>query len=821
MFGNHRADTRQPAIIRLWPSLVCLLAVAAPALGQDTAPGAACVSCVVLHVPASDAMRIDVPPGALEGVAIVVDAGDALAAAALERAAAAGALPGIVAHASAAATPPAPVRLLVLRGVGDDDESVFAVRTMVSAVRGDGPEVRVLLDAPSIPGRVRAYVDGRVEAAAPMLRPSSQALVQASLAGGADPVLIPLRDVDWSEVAAFAADRALSTEVIAAADLSVDAIVARHQAQRHRQDAVVRRTIARGTTSLLFEVPGFVAPITVTAATVIYRQPDLVEIEQRDIRVNGAAISGGSASSPPQLPLIEPERVATPPLAITLDDAYRYALEGRERVAGGEAYVVRFEPHDGRAAGEARGRAWIDARTFALRRLETVQPDLRGAIVFSEQHEVFAPFRAGADTVWLPVRVNVYQRYEGAGHRTPIHRTIETPEYDVNPQDFEARLAAAHASPHLMLRETPQGLRYLLREPGNSEVAARSVAPRAGERVRTAVLGVLIDPNISVPLPFAGLSYVDLNLFGTGTQLNAFFGGTYGQLSWSAPSVLGTRWQAHARAFAIAASYNDRWFSGGIEQYRENITQRPAHASAGLTRPLAWRTRVRLDYELSYTAFDRSDTTAPTFEVPPDALVHGFMGVLERESGPWMVQAWWNPAIRQRWRPWGAEGARGEGRGAGLTGEEGFADARTFQRYGIGVARTLALRGPVSSRVEATWMDGRDLDRFSRYTFGAFENRLRGYPTASIRYDRGGVVRTVTSWAGRGFRLDGFADVAAVRDPGFGQRLRGYPGLGAAVEAGGPFRTLWSVEWGYGFQARRSNGRLGTQAVRITAYRTF
>jgi hypothetical protein len=118
-------------------------------------------------------------------------------------------------------------------------------------------------------------------------------------------------------------------------------------------------------------------------------------------------------------------------------------------------------------------------------------------------------------------------------------------------------------------------------------------------------------------------------------------------------------------------------------------------------------------------------------------------------------------------------------------------------------------------------MGGRDLDRFSRYSFGAFENRLRGYPTASIRYDYGGVLRSVTSWAARGIRVDGFADVAAVRDPGFGDRVRGYPGAGAAVELGGPLRTLWSVEWGYGFRARRSDGKFGTQAVRVTGYRTF
>ena len=34
-------------------------------------------------------------------------------------------------------------------------------------------------------------------------------------------------------------------------------------------------------------------------------------------------------------------------------------------------------------------------------------------------------------------------------------------------------------------------------------------------------------------------------------------------------------------------------------------------------------------------------------------------------------------------------------------------------------------------------MGGRDLDRFSRFAFGTFDNRLHGYPSALVRYDRG------------------------------------------------------------------------------------
>ena len=783
MFGNH---TRQTTIIRLRHGLVWVvllsaveLAAAQPASKSDAV---ACVSCVILQIPASDASLVAATEG-LDGLTIVV-AADEIGAGVLRS------LP------SPGVTP-----LFVVPDPGPGEDAAFELKTLVTAIRASAPDARILMDAPSVADALAGYVNGRVERGPSFLAPDVEQLVAASLRPAADPWLVTITGSNQLPVlAAFASRRALSSDVVAAATLTVDQIVARHQAARRRQDLRVQRTIARGTTSLMFEVPGFVAPVTITAGTVVFRQPGSTEMVQRDIRVNGAAIAGGSDSSPPQLPLIEAERVATPPLVITLGEEYRYRLRGRTDLGGEDAYVVSF---DGTGAS---GTAWIDAATFALRRLETVQSGLRGAIVSSEQHEEFGSFQADGETVWLPVRTTVFQMYEGAGHRTPIHRAIDTPSYEINPPSFDASLQAAYASSDLMLRETPDGFRYLLRKAGDPE-AAREVAPRAGERIRTAVFGVLVDPNITVPLPFAGISYVDLNLFDTGTQLNVFFGGSYGQLSWAVPSIAGSAWQAHGRAFAIAARYNDRSFHEGIEEYRENITQRPAHASAGVLRRVSSRLRVRMDYELDYTAFGRADTTDISFVVPANPLVHGFVAALDGESGPWSARVWWNPGVRQEWTPWGVNASE--------------RSPRTFQRFGTLVARTMALGRRVGSRVEVAWMDGMNLDRFSRYSFGTFENRLRGYPTASIRYDRGGVARSVTSWSGRGWRLDGFADMAVVHDPGFGAAYRGYPGIGAAIEAGGPFRTLWSVEWGYGFHARRADGGTGTQALRVTGYRSF
>jgi hypothetical protein len=369
-----------------------------------------------------------------------------------------------------------------------------------------------------------------------------------------------------------------------------------------------------------------------------------------------------------------------------------------------------------------------------------------------------------------------------------------------------------------MLRDTVEGFKYLQRErTADAPTVEPTVAPRASN-VRTLALGVILDPNISRPLPFAGLSYVDFDLFGTGAQLNGFFGGTYGQLAVSLPSLAGTRWQLAGRAFGIVSSYNDRAFVGGREIYAANIAQRPANASVWLLRPLSARLTVRGGYDFDYTHFAPADSTASTFVVPASQAAHAVRLALEGQWSGWTASLWWSGARRAGWRSWGDELAEDPGPGT----QPYDPSQRDFQRLGVVLARPFVASPRLVGRIEAAWMTGRDLDRFSRYTFGSVENRLRGYPAALIRYDRGGVVRATAAWAaGRLLRIDGFIDSAYVRDPGFGSGLKSYTGIGTAAEVPAPFGTLLAVEWGYGFQGIGSDGRRGTQVVRISGYKMF
>jgi len=816
---------RQPQIIRLLAAAglaaLALVPISASAQSLDSTrdKGVPCVSCLVIGItPADLASPPQLSPGRLDGLQLLVPGtprGDE-----------------IVDFMQTLAVTGATVGVLIAPSTGPSiQQIIFEARTTITALRAEKPDLQVVLDGEAFASRgvplaeLAAYADAVIgetwSRLPPLSNPTVDDLVTASLTPGGGRVLLPVDHVDWRVLQEFAARRPTLVEVTGSRRLTAGEILARYQAQQRRQDAIVRTTVATGTTTLLFEVPDFAAPITVTAATTIFRGPGGINIEERDIRVNGAAITGGGAQSPPQLPLIEAERISTPPLAIALDEAYRYALDGEVRLkpapaaidkpdptaadAGSRCYVVSFEPRvPGR--GLARGRAWIDVGDFTLRRLETVQRDLRGAIVSSEEVDEFGRVDVAGAAIWLPVEARIFQSYEGAGFRTPIHRTITVQRYDVNSATFDAELAAALASDNVMMQDTPDGLRYLVRR--GSGGGSRSVATRGGHSIRSIIGGVLVDPNISRPLAFAGLSYVNLDLFGRGAQVNVFFGGVFGQASWTLPSIAGTRWQAHGSGFAIAAQYTDRVFRNGREQYAEELLQQPAYISAGVLRPLTPRVRATFDYSLDVTGLERTVNTPALFEVPLPIVNHGARLAIDADRGAWSLRGWWNPVVRHRWGAWGLPGP--------------FDPAtRSYQRYGARLTRTLALRTSVSSRIEMSWMAGHDLDRFSRYGFDSFDNQLHGYPTASIRYDRGAIVRSATAWSRRGVRVDAFGDAAVVHDPGWASAARVYPGVGVGVESGGPFRTLLSVEWAYGIRAPRSDGGRGTQTARITVYRGF
>ena len=77
-------------------------------------------------------------------------------------------------------------------------------------------------------------------------------------------------------------------------------------------------------------------------------------------------------------------------------------------------------------------------------RVAAAQTGLRGPIVASEQVDEFGQVQPG---IWLLARSDVRQMYEGAAHRTPIHRVLAIASHEINPHGLSARAGSAPTAP--------------------------------------------------------------------------------------------------------------------------------------------------------------------------------------------------------------------------------------------------------------------------------------------------------------------------------------------------------------------------------------
>ena len=262
---------------------------------------------------------------------------------------------------------------------------------------------------------------------------------------------------------------AAGVDVSAARPLTVDEIIARHQAAAARQAAEVRTSIATGSLTLTFEAPGLrradhdhVADDDPRRTRDRHRAAAARHSSQR--RVVHGARRGATAAD---------HRARARRRAAARDHALRcLSLPARRTRAGQRARCLRRRLHAPRPPRAALRGTRLDRRG-----------DVRdGARVRGADRPEGTDHGVGAGTTislpsagrWRLARSNVRQTYEGAAVRTPIHRLLVIDRYEVNPPDFDARRAAAYASTDVMLRDTPEGFRYLKREAGKPRSPAKA-----------------------------------------------------------------------------------------------------------------------------------------------------------------------------------------------------------------------------------------------------------------------------------------------------------------------------------------------------------
>jgi hypothetical protein len=517
----------------------------------------------------------------------------------------------------------------------------------------------------------------------------------------------------------------------------------------------------------------------------------------------------------PELPLIQPEKVITVPLDLTLDKTYVYRLVGREKVQGREAYVLEFRPADPEAGLNLyRGRVWIDAERFVRVKTSLVQGELEPPVLSNEEIDLFDEVLGpDGETYWMFSKIDGQQIWNAAGRSLVVRRELMFSEYRINPPraEFEARRSEAYASSNQMLRDTDQGFRYLER----TEEGQRVVKEEQDTSQLFAAAGLFRDNSQDSVVPLAGVNYFDYDLFDRNIQVNVLFAGVVGFFTASKPDMFGKRIDLTADAALSALRGDDDVYVGDDEVEEERIKRRTQTFNLRLGVPAGKFVKFNFIGSAAFNEYfpdgDADDAIAdynlgavnPVQFVLPEEHVQ-FSGGVEAEFNRrgYTLAGEYRYASRSDWEPWGLQDTvTGEyGNlidGVFVPSDEEFGDS--FSRWGVTAFKEWYLPKFQKVRGTVNYLNGSDLDRFSRYEFSFFgEDRLNGFSGSGVRFDEGVIAR-----AGYAFnvfevvQLDAALESAWVEQGAGDAGSQSFAGLGLSANFVGPWKTVINFNYGY------------------------
>lgn len=572
--------------------------------------------------------------------------------------------------------------------------------------------------------------------------------------------------------------------------IPVEEILRRLQAFEDAQARRLTRYAGTNTTHLRFQGAGDATVEVTFRGPIFFRRDGGFDWAWRDLYINGVKWRGKTL---PEIPLIQPEKAAAVPLQIHFTREYRYRLRGTGEAEGRPAWVIDFEPADAQAATAEKlyqGTVWVDREHFGRLRTRALQVGLTGEVISNEEDLRYSPVDAQGqaapwtpEAFWLPLRTLGQQLLSVVNTTTVVEREVLLSDLTLNGPDFDAQLAAVMASESTMVRDTPQGLRYLVKQEG---VEGRVVKEGYDTSKLFLLGGVFYDDALDFPLPLLGANYFSFDLRGTGTQANVFFGGALLQASVAQPKLFGTRFDAGADLFAIALSLEDEIYRDDREATEENVEVRPASVALKAGHPIGSFVRLGATYDLTAFSFGRAEDTAASFVVPSDHLLHSFELEARYSRSGYRLSLGGSYNLRSEWERWG------------FPDQPFDPDTEDFLRWDVRLAKSWHLPRFQRIGLELDHVGGQDLDRFSKYQFGFFgATRVHGYTSNRVRAEEASLAHlSYGVGIGEMVRLDLVGDAAWATDEESGLSDELLAGVGVAGSFMGPWQTVVQVDFG-------------------------
>ncbi|MCD4748250.1 MAG: hypothetical protein K8R59_02650 [Thermoanaerobaculales bacterium] len=579
-----------------------------------------------------------------------------------------------------------------------------------------------------------------------------------------------------------------AVEVAGTRRMPVEEILQKLQVFEEDQARRLQHYEATYTQHLRFRPGSGLEPIEATfSGPFFFRRDEGFDWMWRDLFIAGVHWRGKI----PELPLLQPARAATLPLEIHLDRQYSYRLRGTAVISDRDCWVVDFEPADLKPSeGMWNGTVWIDRKIYTRVKTRALQVGLTGNVLSNEETTYFspvdidgrpAPWEAGAFV--LPTRVVGQELQSILNASVQVVKESVLSEIRINREDIEERLAAAHASDDTMVRDTPDGLRYLEK----TEDGSRQVQQDFDQDRLFAIGGSFYDASVDYPLPLLGVNYFSNDFLGSGNQLNIFFAGVLLRANWADPSFLQSRWDVGAQLSGFAVAREELLYRGAEEAPGETVERRDAGMAVFLGHPIGGFGKVDFTFGLEYDWFGRADDTHTDFMIPQSTPTH-FIGTdLSYSRGGYRFSAEAFGFARADWHPWGMPGS-----------SDFDAAHKSYTKWEVSLSKTWWINGFTKVGLTLEHLDGSDLDRFSKYGFGPFaDSRVAGYEHGRITAEKADAVHLSYGFNfAELLRLELRGDAAWADDQATGLERELLAGLSLNGTLMGPWQTIVNFDIG-------------------------
>ncbi|MDL2716918.1 MAG: hypothetical protein PT977_04115 [Acidobacteriota bacterium] len=573
--------------------------------------------------------------------------------------------------------------------------------------------------------------------------------------------------------------------VAAVRGITADEILARHQAWRAARDARWKTLSATNTLSMRFRFANLGNTLDLTlAGPFFYEKGGGFDWAWHDAYFNGVR---WTARKLPELPLLQPEKVADMPLALTLDDTYRYTLVGEDAVRGISCWALDFEPRVAATDKPAyAGRVWIARDGFAAVRVRTRQLNLTAELQAVDETADFTdvPAPDGGPPLRLPTRTTGQWILKTFSRTTVIERESVLTDIRLDDPSFLAAREETFASKDTMVRDTEKGVRYLEK----AKDGTRVVTDDSKHGRLFGLGGLFYDGSYDYPLPLLGIYWIDLDASKRHDQFQVLFGGVLLAASWSQPRLLGSPVDVGVDVFGIAIRGTDALYASGEEDKTQRVKGRSFAAAFKAGIPLARHLKFTATVTEAHRDFAADDVeTSPAFVIPSNTWITRLEGQLVWDWRGWALtgRVAWNK--RSQWDPWGFPGNPDYDPGK-----------NAFTTWSGELQKDFHL--PRFQRVRASvgYLGSDNTDRFSKYTFGFFGGTsLRGFRSGALRAE--GAVTSKVAYGyviGSVFRLEAIYEDARVKDAAAGLDWAYFSGAGLSGEFVGPWATLVKIDAG-------------------------